>query len=63
MTIGKLINRIWIIFIIGWLIFYVIFNITNDNWWNTVALIFNLISWVPLIIDWSISDKTKEIQI
>lgn len=63
MTIGKLINRIWIIFIIGWLIFFVIFNITNDNWWNTVALIFNLISLVPLIIDWSISDKTKEIQI
>lgn len=63
MTIGKLINRIWLIFIIGWFIFYVIFNITDDSWWNTVALIFNLISWVPLIIYWSISDKTKEIQI
>lgn len=63
MTIGKLINRIWIIFMTGWFIFYVIFNITDNDWWNTVALIFGLISWIPMIIDWSISDKTKEIEI
>lgn len=63
MTVGKLINRIWIIFFIGWFIFYVIFNITGDNWWNTVALIFGLISCIPIIIDRSISDKTKEIEI